>query len=37
MRVLVLGAGMVGRAIALDLKDRFDVKVADISDYNCEC
>lgn len=34
MKVLVLGAGMVGRAIAVDLQNQFDVKVADISDDN---
>ncbi len=34
MNVLVLGAGMVGRAIAVDLQNQFDVKVADISEDN---
>lgn len=32
MKVLVLGAGNVGRAIAWDLKDEFDVYVGDVSD-----
>lgn len=34
MNVLVLGAGMVGRAIALDLSKQFTVKVADINAEN---
>ena len=34
MKVLILGAGMVGRAIALDLHRRFQVKVADIKEEN---
>jgi len=32
MKVLVLGAGNVGRAIAWDLRDEFDVHVGDISE-----
>ncbi|WP_367227943.1 saccharopine dehydrogenase C-terminal domain-containing protein [Thermococcus sp.] len=32
MKVLVLGAGNVGKAIAWDLKDEFDVYVADLSE-----
>ncbi|MBP1912367.1 saccharopine dehydrogenase family protein [Thermococcus stetteri] len=32
MKVLVLGAGNVGRAVAWDLKDEFDVYVGDIDD-----
>ncbi|NJE55138.1 saccharopine dehydrogenase family protein [Thermococcus sp. 21S9] len=32
MKVLVLGAGNVGRAIAWDLRDEFEVHVADLSD-----
>ncbi|USH00666.1 saccharopine dehydrogenase NADP-binding domain-containing protein [Thermococcus argininiproducens] len=32
MRVLVLGAGNVGKAIAWDLKDEFDVSVGDVSE-----
>ena len=32
MKVLVLGAGNVGRAIAWDLRDEFDVHVADLSE-----
>ncbi|ASJ08950.1 saccharopine dehydrogenase [Thermococcus siculi] len=32
MKVLVLGAGNVGRAIAWDLKDEFEVHVGDVSD-----
>ncbi|AEK72512.1 Saccharopine reductase [Thermococcus sp. 4557] len=32
MKVLVLGAGNVGRAIAWDLRDEFDVYVGDVSD-----
>lgn len=32
MKVLVLGAGNVGRVIAWDLKDEFDVYVGDVSD-----
>jgi len=32
MKVLVLGAGNVGRAVAWDLKDEFDVYVGDLSD-----
>jgi len=32
MKVIVLGAGMVGSAMALDLKDQYDVKVVDIDE-----
>jgi len=32
MKVLVLGAGNVGRAISWDLRDEFDVHVGDLSD-----
>ncbi|NJE06461.1 saccharopine dehydrogenase family protein [Thermococcus sp. M36] len=32
MKVLVLGAGNVGRAVAWDLRDEFDVHVGDVSD-----
>ncbi|WP_457741660.1 saccharopine dehydrogenase family protein [Thermococcus sp.] len=32
MKLLVLGAGNVGKAIAWDLRDEFDVYVADLSD-----
>ena len=32
MKVVVLGAGMVGSAMAIDIKDQYDVVVADISE-----
>jgi len=31
-KIIVLGAGMIGRAIAIDLASRFDITVADISE-----
>jgi lysine 6-dehydrogenase len=33
-RIVVLGAGMVGRAIAADLSDKFDITSVDFSDEN---
>ncbi|BAA30800.1 352aa long hypothetical protein [Pyrococcus horikoshii OT3] len=36
MKVLILGAGNIGRAIAWDLKDEFDVYIGDVNNENLE-
>ena len=36
MKIAVLGAGMVGSAIALDLAKDFDVTSFDLNEYNLE-
>lgn len=36
MKIIVLGSGMVGRAIALDLSKKYDVSCADISNENLD-
>ncbi|KAA3633717.1 MAG: saccharopine dehydrogenase [Bacteroidetes bacterium] len=36
MRIIVLGAGLVGRPMAIDLAPEFDVTIADISNENLE-